>query len=92
MTGPSPSSPQQSGTAHPLEVIYNALCCERLWASHYDIPEERPMATVDETFGVSAESVTYEDEQTPPESEMSAFAAAEDPEPLSHMGTEEADG
>jgi len=91
MTGPSPSSPQQSGTAHPLEVIYAAMCAERLWASHYDIPEERPMA-VDETFGVRAEFVTYEDEQTPPESERSPFAAGEDPEPLSHMGTEEATG
>ena len=66
------------------------MCAERLWASHYDIPEEGPMATVDDTFGVGAEPVTYEDDEQPPESERTRFAADEDPEPLSHMSDEEA--
>lgn len=87
MTGPSPTTPQQSGTAHPLDVIYAAMCGERLWASHYDIPdspsEERPVDNPPVTL-------VYAEGQPVPESERSPFAADEDPEPLSHMGAEEA--
>lgn len=83
MTGPSPSSPQLAGTAHPLEVIYRVMCEERLWASHHEIPElvegEEPPVRLP----------VYEIDEDPPAAELSPFAADEDDEPLSHMSDEE---
>jgi hypothetical protein len=80
MTGPSPLPPA-AGTAHPHEVIYREMCAARLWTSHYDIPdsEEQPVRLP-----------VYELDEDPPQSERSPFAADEDPEPLSHVGDEEA--
>lgn len=81
MDRPSPTSPPAVGGGHPTEIIYAQMCGERLWASHYDIPdhvEELPVRLP-----------VYELDEDPPVSEVSPFAVDEDPEPLSHMGDEE---